>query len=58
MTALKREAFTWGALGSVMPEILRFLRIISKAQPLPNLQWGLYAIVLIAFCFSAAPFLH
>lgn len=49
----KQEAFAWGALGSVIPEILRFFRIISTGQPIPNLQWGLYGIVLLAFCFSA-----
>lgn len=49
----KSQAFAWGSLGAIIPEVLRFFRVISTGEALPQLQWGLYAIVLIAFCLCA-----
>ena len=46
-------SFRWGLLGAFLPEVVRFFRIVSSGQPLPNLNWLFYVIILIAYCTVA-----
>jgi hypothetical protein len=49
----KKASFGWASLGAIAPEILRFFRLVSTGQPLPNLNWWLYGLGLIGYCFVA-----
>ncbi len=52
----KLHLFLWGCLGAVLPELLRFFRLVAAGQPLPNLNWPLYAVVLALFILAAGAF--
>jgi CDP-diglyceride synthetase len=52
----KLHLFLWGCLGAVLPELLRFFRLVAAGQPLPNLNWPLYAVVLALFVLAAGAF--
>ena len=45
--------FLWGCLGAILPELLRFFRLASAGQPLPALNWPLYASILFLFILAA-----
>ena len=49
----KTTCFWWGFVGAVLPEVLRFFKIISAGQTLPNLNWLLYAGILVVYCICA-----
>jgi hypothetical protein len=51
-----REAFTWGAFGSVLPEVIRFFGLAQKGDPFPGVNWIFYSISLAAFLLSAGAF--
>jgi hypothetical protein len=40
------ERFWWGLFGSVLPEFLRFVKLVFEGNSLPHLNWALYG------CFS------
>lgn len=48
-----REAFGWGCIGSVAPEVLRFFKLASGGQPLPSLNWTVYAGFLLLYILLA-----
>jgi hypothetical protein len=51
----RRAAFWWGVLGSIAPEVLRFFKLLQSGQPLPNLQWIIYALFLFVYmCLAGA----
>jgi len=51
----RRAAFWWGVLGSIAPEVLRFFKLLQSGQPLPNLQWIIYALFLLVYmCLAGA----
>lgn len=39
-----------------MPELLRFFKLVSVGQPLPNLNWLLYGILLVLFVLASGAF--
>jgi hypothetical protein len=43
-----RSRFWWGMFGSVLPEFLRFVKIIFAGNPLPHLNWAMYGIFTVA----------
>lgn len=49
----KKASFWWAVVGATAPEILRFFRLVSGGQALPNLNWWLYGLFLILYCFVA-----
>jgi hypothetical protein len=49
----RRAAFAWGMVGSILPEVLRFFKLVSAGQSLPNIRWDLYGALLIVYVLSA-----
>jgi hypothetical protein len=49
----KKASFWWAVVGATAPEILRFFKLVSSGQVLPNLNWPLYGLFLIFYCFVA-----
>lgn len=49
----RRVIFLWGALGAILPEVIRFFRIASIAQPIPPLNWTFYVAMLAVYCAVA-----
>lgn len=43
------EAFRWGLIGAVAPEVLRFFKLVSNGQGLPDLHWGPYGFLLLVY---------
>ena len=52
----KSHLFWWGAFGAVLPELLRFFKLVAVGQPLPNLNWLLYMVLLFFFVLAAGAF--
>jgi hypothetical protein len=52
----KSHLFWWGAFGSVLPELLRFFKLVASGQALPPLNWPLYGGLLSLFVLSAGVF--
>jgi len=50
------QLFWYGCFGAVLPELLRFFKLVSAGQPLPNLNWPLYMILLLLFVLAAGAF--
>jgi len=50
------QLFWWGCFGAVLPELLRFFRLVAAGQPLPNLNWPLYGGLFVLFVIAAGPF--
>ncbi|HZU42070.1 MAG TPA: hypothetical protein VE994_05315 [Terriglobales bacterium] len=50
------HAFWWAAFGAVLPEVIRFFKIVSTGQQLPSLNWLLYIGLLVVFCVCAGLF--
>jgi hypothetical protein len=48
-----RGAFAWGCLGAVAPEILRFFKIVSNGQNLPDMHWPVYSLLLVFYVLLA-----
>jgi hypothetical protein len=48
--------FGWGCFGALLPELLRFFKLVDAGQPLPNLNWPLYAALFSLFVLAAGPF--
>ena len=48
-----REAFLWGSVGGVAPEVLRWFKIASTGTPPPQLNWLFYAIILAVYTLLA-----
>ncbi len=48
--------FWWGSFGAVVPEVLRFFKLAAAGQPLPNLQWPIYGLLLVLFVLVAGAF--
>jgi hypothetical protein len=48
--------FGWGCFGAFLPELLRFFKLVDAGQPLPNLNWPLYAALFSLFVLAAGPF--
>ncbi len=46
-------AFAWGCLGAVAPEILRFFKLVSGGQKLPEIQWLTYLSLLLLYVLLA-----
>jgi hypothetical protein len=46
--------FGWGCFGALLPELLRFFKLVDAGQPLPNLNWPLYA-ALFSTLIQIAP---
>jgi hypothetical protein len=40
-------------VGALLPEALRFFKIVSSGQPLPQIHWLLYIGFLCVYCFLA-----
>ncbi len=52
----KKLCFFWGAFGGVLPEVVRFFRIVAVGDPLPHLNWVLYVVFLLLFVVFAGGF--
>ena len=52
----KKESFLWGAFGSVLPEVLRYHKLITDVAPIPNQNWLLYVTFWILFILCAGGF--
>jgi len=39
-----QSRFWWGMFGSVLPEFLRFVKIVFAGSALPHLNWILYGL--------------
>jgi CDP-diglyceride synthetase len=52
----KYQLFLWGCFGAVLPELLRFFKLVTTGQPLPNLNWPLYGSILFLFVLAAGAF--
>ena len=48
-----REAFLWGAVGGVAPEVLRWFKIASTGAQPPDLNWLFYTIILSVYTLLA-----
>jgi CDP-diglyceride synthetase len=48
--------FWWGCFGAILPELLRFFKLAAAGQSLPNLNWPLYAGLLVLFALAAGAF--
>jgi CDP-diglyceride synthetase len=48
--------FWWGCFGALLPELLRFFKLAASGQPLPGLNWPLYAGLFCLFVLSAGAF--
>lgn len=48
--------FGWACFGAVLPELLRFFKLVAVGQPLPNLNWPLYGVLLFFFVLAAGLF--
>jgi hypothetical protein len=48
-----RSSFLWGCVGSIAPEVLRWFKIASAGQPIPPLNWGFYAGILVVYILLA-----
>jgi hypothetical protein len=54
---MKNSQLFWcGCFGAVLPEVVRFFKLVSVGSPLPNLNWPLYAGILLVFLLSAGGF--
>jgi hypothetical protein len=47
------QSFFWGMVGAVLPEALRFFKIVAGSQPLPPIRWELYGGLLTVYCVLA-----
>lgn len=48
---MSRPAMFWcGFVGAILPELLRFFKIITLGQALPHLNWALYGLIMAAYC--------
>ena len=52
----RTACFWWGAFGGILPQVVRFFNIISVGDPLPLLNWTLFAIILLLLVCSAGIF--
>jgi hypothetical protein len=52
----RRECFLWGAFGGLLPEVVRFFKIVQSGTSLPDLNWTLYALFLLLFVSCAGVF--
>lgn len=52
----KKASFWWAVVGATAPEILRFFKLVSTGQAFPALNWWLYGLFLILYCFVAGMF--
>jgi hypothetical protein len=52
----RKDCFWWAAFGAVLPEIVRFFRIVAVGEALPHLNWVLYVIFLLLFACCAGVF--
>ena len=48
--------FWWGCFGAVLPELLRFFKLVAAGQPLPHLNWPLYLFLVLLFIVAAGFF--
>jgi CDP-diglyceride synthetase len=48
--------FWWGCLGAVLPELLRFFKLVAAGQSLPTLNWPLYIGLFVLFVLAAGAF--
>ena len=48
-----RDSFLWGCLGGLAPEVLRWFKVVSAGNPLPHLDWVLYAVFLSLYVVVA-----
>ena len=51
-----RQSFLWGAFGGVLPEVLRYHKLITAATPIPGQNWWIYAVFWIIFLVCAGGF--
>jgi hypothetical protein len=51
MTGL--QSFSWGCFGALTPEVLRFFKLISNGESLPNINWPLYVFFLLFYVLMA-----
>lgn len=47
------QAFAWGSIGAVLPEVLRFFKLAAAGTPLPDLNWVLYGGLLVMYVLLA-----
>ncbi len=52
----RTECFWWGAFGAILPQVVKFFKIVAEGDPLPHLNWILYFIVLAVFVCAAGGF--
>jgi hypothetical protein len=52
----RQACFWWGAFGSLLPEILRFFKLVAAGDPLPHLNWPIYLGFLVLFVGSSGVF--
>jgi len=50
------QLFWCGCFGSILPELIRFYKLVTAGQPLPNLNWPLYAAIMFLFVLAAGAF--
>ena len=50
------QCFIWGAFGSILPEVLRFFKIVAAGENLPHINWILYCLLLTVYVISAGAF--
>jgi hypothetical protein len=49
----RAQSFFWGMIGSLLPEALRFFKIVAAGQALPAIRWDLYVGLLVVYCVLA-----
>ena len=49
------ERFWWGAFGASLPEILRFYKLATSGQAMPDLSWK-YLVAFLVFVAAAGIF--
>jgi hypothetical protein len=49
------QSFTWGALGSILPELLRVYRIVQSPNPAIDLTWW-HIVLSVAFVLASGIF--
>lgn len=54
---MKNSTLFWcGCFGSLLPQLLRFFKLVADGQPLPSLDWPLYFLLLFLFVLAAGAF--
>jgi len=48
-----REAFLWGSIGGLAPEVLRWFKIAATGGAIPQLHWLLYVVFLVLYVLIA-----